>query len=298
MNNQLSRRDFVRTSAVLPHATAAGQVGQTALTAGEVVNRIKRNVGVPWRSVTVDQIIAGDESTPVRGIASVMMATQEVVTRAAAEGKNMIVTHETPFYLHQDKIDDIRENGVLQYKLSFIRQHNMAIFHFHDHWHMRHPDGIATGMIRQLGWEKYLDDPANPKRLTFPATPLAKFARELQDRLHARTMRVAGDPNLPVSRVQTSWGNISRQPGIDFISKPDVDLLICGETREWELVEFVRDAMAQGQKKALIVVGHVLSEQGGMILCADWLKSFIPEVPVAYVPTPEAFWNPQHPVKG
>lgn len=163
---------------------------------------------------------------------------------------------------------------------------------------MRHPDGIATGMIRQLGWEKYLDDPANPKRLTFPATPLAKFARELQARLHARTMRVAGDPNLPVSRVQTSWGNISRQPGIDFISKPDVDLLICGETREWELVEFVRDAMAQGQKKALIVVGHVLSEEGGMILCADWLKSFIPEVPVAYVPTPEAFWNPQHPVKG
>lgn len=133
MNNQLSRRDFVRKSAVLPHATAAGQVGHTALTAGEVVNRIKQNVGVPWRSVTVDQIIAGDESTPVRGIASVMMATQEVVTRAAAEGKNMVVTHETPFYLHQDKIDDIRENPVLQYKLNFIRQHNMAIFHFHDH---------------------------------------------------------------------------------------------------------------------------------------------------------------------
>jgi hypothetical protein len=60
MNDQLSRRDFVRATVVLPQATAAGQVGQTIVTAGEVVNRIKQNVGVPWRSVTVDQIIAGD----------------------------------------------------------------------------------------------------------------------------------------------------------------------------------------------------------------------------------------------
>src|SRR4051794_23434622 len=285
----LSRREFVGASALISQAAGIGQAAPSTLTAGEVVNRIKQHIGVPWRAVTVDQLIAGDESTRVQGIASVMMATQEVVERATAEGKNMIVTHETPFYLHQDKIEDIRENPVLQYKLNFIRQHDVAIFHFHDHWHMRHPDGIAEGMVRELGWEKYLDDPTDPKRLTFPGTPLAKFAKGLQDRLHARTMRVAGDPDLPVRRVQTSWGNISRQPGIDVISKPDVDLLICGETREWELVEFVRDAMTAGQKKALIVVGHVLSEQGGMILCADWLKSFISEVPVAYIPTPEAF---------
>src|SRR4051794_22994158 len=115
--NPLSRREFVGgASALLSLAADPGQVAGTGLTAGEVVNRIKQNVGVPWRSVTVDQIIAGEESTPVRGIASVMMATQEVVERAAAEGKNLIVTHETPFYLHQDKIDDIRENPVLQYK--------------------------------------------------------------------------------------------------------------------------------------------------------------------------------------
>ena len=210
----------------------------------------------------------------------------------------MIVTHETPFYLHQDKTDDIRDNPVLRTKLDFIRQHKMAIFHFHDHWHRRHPDGIAAGMVRELGWEQYLADPADPKHLTFPGTPLAAFAREIQKRLRARTMRVVGDPELPVRQVQTSWGYVGREGGIAMISRPDVDVLICGETREWELVEFVRDAVTEGQKKALIMVGHVLSEQGGMILCADWLKSFIPEVPVAYVPTPEPCWNPEHPVKG
>jgi hypothetical protein len=73
--------------------------------------------------------------------------------------------------------------------------------------------------------------------------------------------------------------------------------LICGETREWELVEYVQDSIAAGNKKGLIVVGHVLSEQGGMILCADWLKSFIPDVPIQFVPATEPFWNPDRPVR-
>ena len=178
--NPFSRRKFIGTSALVSQAAAAGQVAPSALTAGEVVNRIKQHVGVPWRSVTVDQIIAGDESTPVHGIASVMMAPLEVVERAAAEGKNMIVTHETPYYLHQDKIDEIRENPVLQYKQNFLRQHNMAIFHFHDHWHMRHLDGIAEGMLKELGWEKYVEDPANPKRFTFPERHSLSLRREFK----------------------------------------------------------------------------------------------------------------------
>lgn len=295
----ISRRDFVMAggAAVLLRGTRP-EDGRGTLTAGEVVGRIKDKVGIPWRSQTVDQIVAGDETTTVRGIASVMMATQDVVERAAAEGKNMIVTHETPFYLHQDHTDDIRDNAVLRYKRDFLQRHGMAIFHFHDHWHARHPDGIASGMVRQLGWERYQDDPQNPKRLTFPNLSLERFARDIHDRLEARTMRVVGDPRLSVGRVQTSWGYVGREGGIAMLAHPDVDVLVAGETREWELVEYARDAVTAGQRKALVLVGHVLSEQGGMILCADWLRSFLPEVPVAYIPTPEPCWNPGHPVRG
>ena len=296
--NPLSRRDFVIAGSAIASKIALGQTGKPQLTAGDVVERIKQNVGVPWRTQTVDQIVGGDASVPVKGIASVMMATQEVIKRCAAEGKNMIVTHETPYYLHQDRYDDIRDNAVLQYKLDFIKKHNMAIFHFHDHWHAHHPDGIAQGLITQLGWEKYVDDASNPKRFTFPGIPLAKFARDISDRLHDHNMRVIGNPDLLVAKVQTSWGNCGRESGIPIMAQPDVDVLVCGETREWELVEYARDAVTIGQKKALVIIGHILSEQGGMILCADWLKGFISEVPVAYVPTPEPFWNPSHPTKG
>jgi putative NIF3 family GTP cyclohydrolase 1 type 2 len=295
--SDLTRRSFILSaSAALTAKLAKAGRTLTPLTAGQVVDRIRQQVGVPWRAQTVDQIVAGDESTPVHGIAATMMATLDVVERAAAAGKNMIVTHETPFYLHQDHTDDIKDDPTLKYKLEFIRRHNMAIFHFHDHWHARKPDGIATGMMQQLGWEKDVD-PDNPKQFTFSGEPLAHFCLGMQSRLKDRTIRVVGDPRLPVKRVLASWGFAGRMPGISLFARPDVDVFICGETREWELVEYVRDSITAGNKKALILLGHVVSEQGGMIYCADWLRSFIPEVPIEFIPTREPFWTPDHPVE-
>jgi len=263
-----------------------------SLTAGEVIRRIKEHVGVPWFPKTVDNLLTGSPETPVLGIATTMMATLDVIERCVAQGRNMVVTHETPFYLHQDGTDDIKEDKTLLYKLNYCKQHDVALFHFHDHWHMRKPDGIAQGMMERLGWQKNVDDPKDPKTFTFDGLTLAKFARQMQERLGARTMRVLGDPALPVHHVQTSWGYAGREGGIPLFSKPGVDVFICGETREWELVEYCQDSIRAGNKKAMIVVGHVLSEQGGMILCRDWLKEFIPEVPVEFVAAAEPFWNP------
>jgi putative NIF3 family GTP cyclohydrolase 1 type 2 len=296
--NPISRRDFVAGGGAFISAIAMGQnLPSSKLTAGEVIERIKKQVAIPWRAETVDNLLTGEEATPVTGIATTMMATLDVVERAAASNKNLIVTHETPFYLHQDHTDDIKNDPTLLYKLEFCKKHNTAIFHFHDHWHARHPDGIAEGMVKQLGWEKNVSDPTNPKKLTFDGISLANLSKQMQHKLDAQTIRVLGHPALAVHNVQTSWGYVSREPGIKIISDPEVDVLICGETREWELVEYVQDSITTGNKKGLIVVGHVLSEQGGMILCADWLKSFIPEVPIQFIAAAEPFWNPDHPVK-
>jgi putative NIF3 family GTP cyclohydrolase 1 type 2 len=299
--DNLSRREFIAAGSAFVTDVALGQTKPAAdagLTAGAVIERIKKNVGVPWREKTVDNLLTGSPDTPVLGIATTMMATLDVVERCVAQGKNMIVTHETPFYLHQDVTDDIKDDAVLQYKLDFCKKHDVAIFHFHDHWHAHHPDGIAQGMVDQLGWQKNVNVPDDPKKLTFDGVPLAKFVSDMSRRLNAKTIRVVGDPRLPVKRVQTSWGYCGREGGIKIFSQPDVDVLICGETREWELVEYCQDSIRMGNKKALIVVGHVLSEQGGMILCRDWLKPFVPEVPVEFVAAMEPFWNPASPVVG
>ena len=60
-------------------------------------------------------------------------------------------------------------DATYQFKVDFLRKHDMVVFRFHDHWHARRPDGIATGMVRELGWEKNAD----PKdaRVLFPLIP-------------------------------------------------------------------------------------------------------------------------------
>jgi len=55
----------------------------------------------------------------------------------------------------------------------------------------------------------------------------------------------------------------------------------------------VDDASAEGKHKALILMTHIPSEQAGMKECADWLKGFVTEVPVAFVPTQQPFWIPK-----
>lgn len=143
-----------------------------------------------------------------------MMATFDVCQRAQALGRNFVITHETPFYLHQDKVDDIGDNPVLRAKQAFPDEHGMAILHFHDHLHAMHPDGVAKGMIQQLGWEDHTHSAEDIKLLHFSGVPLAKLAREMAAKLRARTMRVVGDPMLPVPSAQPSWGYCGCEGGI------------------------------------------------------------------------------------
>ncbi len=294
--NRQTRRDFLFSSLGLAVSTFTHHRAGLPLTAGQIIDRIKANVGIPWRSQTVDNIIAGSENTQVKGIATTMMATLDVVQRAAASGKNMIITHESTFFSHQDRTDQIIEDPTYLFKRDFLDQHNMIVFHFHDHWHRRSPDGIAIGMTRELGWEKHAS-PDNPKVFSFPGIPLGRFASDIRRKLKIGTVRVVGDPSLEIRKAVASWGNCSLFPGIPLISQNDVDVLIIGETNEWELVEYVQDTISSGKKKALIILGHVVSEQPGMKYCAEWLKGFISEVPVEFIPAPEPYWNPDNPGK-
>jgi putative NIF3 family GTP cyclohydrolase 1 type 2 len=296
-DNRVSRRNFIIGGSAVLAAPLAKAQPATQLTAGQLVERIRAHVGVPWRIPTVDRILAGNADIAVRGVAVTMMATLDVIQRAVASGKNMIVTHEPTFYVHEDTTAELGNDPTLKYKLDFIRKHDVAVFRFHDHWHARHPDGIAVGMMQQLGWEKNVVGPSDPKRFLFNGEPLAQFCQAMQSRLQDRTMRVVGKPTLPVRKVAASWGAGDRLQTIPLLARPDVDVLVVGEAREWELVEYAQDSITAGNQKALVILGHVVSEQGGMKYCTEWLKSFVTDVPVEFVPAVEPFWNPAHPVE-
>jgi putative NIF3 family GTP cyclohydrolase 1 type 2 len=80
---------------------------------------------------------------------------------------------------------------------------------------------------------------------------------------------------------------------VKFLERPDVDVLVAGESAEWETVEYVRDAAAQGRRKALILIGHEASEEPGMEWCAKWLQGIFPNIPVEFIPAGTPFAPPQ-----
>ena len=116
-----------------------------------MIERIQKNLGVPWRTPTVDTLKAGGPDTPVQGIATTMMATFDVVQRAAKAGRNFVITHEPTFYNHEDTTSAFAADPVYTAKRAFLETHRMAVLRFHDNWHARRPDGIRTGMLQIPG---------------------------------------------------------------------------------------------------------------------------------------------------
>jgi putative NIF3 family GTP cyclohydrolase 1 type 2 len=274
------------------NAFSAASAQERPLTARDVIQRIQEHVGVPWQKETVDTFKAGDPDTKVTGIAVTMMATFDVLQRAAASGANLIITHEPTFYNHLDQFTEIPEkenDQVLAEKLAFIKEHHLVVWRFHDHWHRRMPDGIEAGMTHALGWEAF-QDKQNQYFFTIPQTTLDNLAAVLKARLELHTMRVVGDPQMKITRIALSPGAAGMQREIGALENPDIQLLITGESREWETVEYAADAVSEKKNKALIILGHIPSEQAGMEECTRWLKTFVSEVPVKFVPAAQPFW--------
>ena len=268
------------------------QVHQQSLTAGEVLRRIQENVTCPWQTETVDTYKSGTHKSKVTGIATTFLATLDVLKRAHAQGLNMVVTHEPTYYNHRDEVDFFLSDPVFQSKRKFIEENNMVIFRFHDHWHRTVPDGIHQGVVEDLQWKQYQVSP-DEMIFKFEEQTVGELAIFLRDHYQTPSIRVVGDPNMVFTGLGFAVGSPGSQAQIRILRRSEVEVLITGETLEWETVEWVRDANAQGDNKALILTGHANSEEAGMAYCAKWLSQFIAEIPVKFVPAGDPFWGPE-----
>jgi putative NIF3 family GTP cyclohydrolase 1 type 2 len=182
-------------------------------------------------------------------------------------------------------------DAVWKEKRAFIEKNGLVIWRFHDHWHRRKPDGILSGMVKALGWEKY-QSAENPHLFTVPETTLEKLAVGVAKRLETPVLRVVGNPEMRVTKLALSPGAAGFERETHALEMENVEVLLVGETREWETVEYAADAATEGKRKALIIIGHVPSEQAGMEECARWLKTFAKDVPIEFVATKQPFWTP------
>jgi len=260
----------------------------TDITALQLIKRILDKTGAANRAQTIDRISAGDPTRAVTGIAVMAMATLGGLKAAAAANRNLVLTYDPAFWSTNDDLDHLENDPLFVEKRDLIRANNMVLFNLHDHWRDRMPDGIAAGMAQMLGWQA---DATNANQFRRPSTTLLTLAQELGTKLDDKTLRVVGDPKLPIGTVAASFGNTAQMPGIALLNGP-ADVVICGYAHEWETVEYAQDMIAAGLKKGLILLGENASVSAGMKYCADWVGSFVTEVPVQFFPAPEPYWTP------
>lgn len=271
----------------------AAQNAPKRLTAAEVMQRVIAATEATPPADTVDALKAGDPNIVVTGIVTTFMDTFPVLEKAAASGKNLIIAHEPTFYNHLDQQSQFAADPVYQQKLEYIREHHLVVYRFHDTWHMRRPDGILAGMVEQFGWKKYQNS-ADPNRFTFAPTTVGKIAAALQKSTGARAIRLVGDPAMPVTQVTLMPGASGSDKQIKVFERSDVQLVVAGESREWETVPYVIDAAAEGRQKALILLGHEVSEEAGMDECARWLRTVFQGMPIQFISAGEPFHTVEH----
>jgi hypothetical protein len=103
---------------------------------------------------------------------------------------------------------------------------------------------------------------------------------------------VVGNPNAKVRRIQLGVGYAT-----PAVNNPDIDVVVSGEQQETDgnldSPEYALDAVSLGITKGWIMLGHAISEEQGMLEMAQWVKSFVPEVPVELIRGGDPFWGPK-----
>ena len=260
-----------------------------SFTVQQVIDLILKEIPNPRTENTVDKIRSGSPDQEVTGIVTTMFPSIEVIEKTKAAGANFIIAHETPFYNNADETAWLNTDDAYNYKVELLNKYKIAIWRFHDNWHAHKPDGITMGNLIKLGWDKYYNE-QTPRLLTLPQPMTIKSIAALaKKKLGISTVRLVGNLNQECTTIYLAFGYMDPKMQIPVIQQIKPDLILSGETREWETVERVRDGLAMGQKTSLLVLSHSVSEEAGMEYLVQWLQPKVPGVKVINIPSNNPF---------
>ncbi len=240
-------------------------------------------------SPTCDGVIAGDASRECTGVAVTCSPSVEVLREATKRHCNLLLCHEPTFYDGMDQTDWLTDSPVYREKAALIAETGITVYRNHDHLHSDVPDGVFGGVTKALGWEPYrVENPDLPAGyFHFPAATVGEIAERYCRAAHIDGLRMVGDPAMEVERVaflfHFSGGPLDRTL-LQLVEKWDVQVILTGETVDWTVVAYVRDALALGKKRALVTPGHFSWEEPGMEVYADWVREALQgRVPVVFL---------------
>jgi putative NIF3 family GTP cyclohydrolase 1 type 2 len=256
-------------------------------TVQDIINILVKPVeGAPF-SQTVDTLKSGMPDQKVTGIVTTMFATISVIKEAVDRDANFIIAHEPTFYNHTDDKEWAGPNQVVKAKDELLNKNKIAVWRFHDYWHTYRPDGIRTGVLKSLGWEKYYNP--NEEIVLVPQTSFEKIIQHVKTSLNIAHVRTIGNAAHLCRRIAILPGAAGGQMQMALIERTNPDVFICGEVHEWETGEYIRDSRLNGSKTALMILGHSQSEEPGMKWLAEEMKAKFEGLNVFHIPSGDPF---------
>jgi hypothetical protein len=273
-----------------------------AIVAQNVMDRMRWNIGGEIRDWSDDSLLNGKATTEVKGIATTFSPNLDTLRRGVATGKNMFIVREGPYWTNppgkgsgQPNQAQLDASATYRAKRDFIEANSLVVVRLRENWQNRAPDGQLVGFAKALGWQQYYKPIAGVRPWVRdnnlfqpPSATLRAMAQHVKASLGVSGLRVAGDPNQRVTKVAL-WHGLGGIPEARrFFDQPGVDLIIMGEPT-WEFYPgaYAFDAQTLGMKRPIIFTGHQASEEPGSGEVAAWLRTFITEVPVEWMPARE-----------
>lgn len=266
----------------------------TPTTAQQLSERIKDQLaaeGVLWQPSHSDGFTLGDPSTIATGVAVTFKPTMHVLREAAERGLNIVISHEAAFWDGFDAPQFMADDPIRHAKTAFVHAHDMAVWRLHDHMHRMAPEPIFTELIEKVGWSSFFTADQGLHHLKIPELRLDELAAHLQSTLETRNISVVGDPAMLVRSVGFGIHVLSTLLPALRLS----DVVIVGETAEYDAYEYMRDAVALGQPKGLIRIAHERLEEWGVARFADWMRPLAKGLPVEWISTGDPFNVPLRP---
>ncbi|GAA0877922.1 hypothetical protein GCM10009119_08900 [Algoriphagus jejuensis] len=282
------RREFLLKSGLLFGAglmanpfSSFGYEFKKTWTVGEIMDAFIAQVPNAPFAQTVDTIKVGSRDTVVTGVVTTMFTTMEIIHKAIELKANLIIPHEPTFFSGQDEMDYLQDDPVFRAKYDLMEKNGITLWRNHDYVHRMQDDGVRIGVVEELGWEKYYT-PKSPI-LNIPKTSLRNLINHIKSQMSVPAMRYVGDLEQTCAKVLLLPGAVGGRRQIESIMEHRPDVLVCGESNEWETPEYVRAANEIGMKLSMIEIGHSASEEGGSEFVKKWLNEYMPGLPVHHI---------------
>jgi putative NIF3 family GTP cyclohydrolase 1 type 2 len=267
-------------------------------------------LGHPMSTAMYEGLCAGNSQTLVKGVAVCYAPTVDMLRRAAAESRNLIISREHPFFLHGGLNYGyttggleaaLKDDPVVQGKRQIINANGLMVYRFGAAWDNFRPHAQSAALARALGltpetWQ--VSDRSRGVVCKLPRTGLAALAQSAADKLKAPSCRIVGDPASLLTKVAVLAGETDPKEALaELLSDPGIDGIVAGAGGVVDEVDgaisWFQDLIASGRRIAMLAVGYGPSHDPGGADMAEWARTVLPDFNVDWWPVRDPSWIPR-----